>query len=1071
MKTRSNRRKKRGIKALFCFLLAAELTLGSLSTPAQAEASEITTPETEKGTETPEITTPEAGVEETAEPTDPTLPPEKTDEESDANEQKQETTEPEETNPPATENTCICSSRCDIDNRNKECPVCTGNPDKCTYEAEEEPPADEPPTEEPPVEEPPIEKLPKQCTCTILCTEGSIDTGCPVCVEDSSLCTPVTVTEEAPQVALLSDLEEEPNPLADKLSAEQCICTILCTEDSSNNECPVCKENISLCMRFQDDSSHLYYKVVEGGVEVSHDGSYLSLTGSLTIPKEVFDGTNTYPVVGIGDHAFTGCTGLGTITFEPDSVTKKIGENAFRGCTGLGTITIPDSVTTIGPGAFYACTGLKEITIPDSVTEMGVSVFMGCTGLTKATLSDKISIIAGSTFHDCTSLSEITIPASVREIHSQAFSNCQSLSTFTPDRPTTMTIPGTVESIGTQAFEGCNMQTLIIENGVNVVPTGFSAFSGCKALETVIIPKSIEIIHPDMFENCEKLKSVTILHSSSSVVLRDGAFQGCGNLTSLSIAVDGSNTTATIDPRAYPFDGCPEKRYLTFVTEDGTELDESSDAFKTAKAAYDDDHIAGDGKWWGWTIGKASETPEPPAPTTYAVTIKAMLDGEDWDESKYGKKTFALRKGDGSYLEDLTAVEAGTYGIYERIETPEQTAARAVSYQTTKKTVTVVDKNVDVTINYYTATFYDDVVDRSPSPYGDTTDQHPKIVVESVGFEPPPSPTKDKHTFSGWKTEDGGDFDFEGGLAAKTDIYASWTATTEDSKTYLITAKAGEHGSISPEDDSDIEVTEDPDRTLTIKVPEGRSCTFNIQAETGYKISAVIVDGTNLGALDRYTFPPVSSDHAIEAVFEKINPGGGGTDPDNPGGGDGSDPDDSDDDHSGGGISGGSSNAGSSGSGISGGGTSGSSSDAGSSGGGISGGGGSTDSTNLSADSSLPEAGAPAKTADTVSGTNTNTNVSGSRPGEPKTGDASHLEVYASIAMIAGFVYLILYLMDGMKGMSEEEKNRRIASLLGWAKRGKAKTLRRYIAITAVFFVLAYYHAFGKRAALEWQKA
>ncbi len=75
MKAKNNRRKKRGIKALFCFLLAVELTLGSLSTPAQAEASEITTPETEKGTETPEITTPETKAEETAEPTDSTPPP------------------------------------------------------------------------------------------------------------------------------------------------------------------------------------------------------------------------------------------------------------------------------------------------------------------------------------------------------------------------------------------------------------------------------------------------------------------------------------------------------------------------------------------------------------------------------------------------------------------------------------------------------------------------------------------------------------------------------------------------------------------------------------------------------------------------------------------------------------------------------------------------------------------------------------------------------------------------------------------------------------------------------------
>ena len=65
----------------------------------------------------------------------------------------------------------------------------------------------------------------------------------------------------------------------------------------------------------------------------------------------------------------------------PDSV-KSIGEYAFSGCTGLTSITIPDSVTSIGIDAFDGCTGLTSITIPDSVTNIGGAAFYGCKGLT-----------------------------------------------------------------------------------------------------------------------------------------------------------------------------------------------------------------------------------------------------------------------------------------------------------------------------------------------------------------------------------------------------------------------------------------------------------------------------------------------------------------------------------------------------------------------------------------------------------------------------------------------------------------------------------------------------------------
>ena len=42
------------------------------------------------------------------------------------------------------------------------------------------------------------------------------------------------------------------------------------------------------------------------------------------------------------------------------SVTS-IGSDAFSGCSGLTSITIPESVTNIGDYAFYSCSGLKEV--------------------------------------------------------------------------------------------------------------------------------------------------------------------------------------------------------------------------------------------------------------------------------------------------------------------------------------------------------------------------------------------------------------------------------------------------------------------------------------------------------------------------------------------------------------------------------------------------------------------------------------------------------------------------------------------------------------------------------------
>lgn len=97
----------------------------------------------------------------------------------------------------------------------------------------------------------------------------------------------------------------------------------------------------------------------------------------------------------------------------------------------------------------------------------------------------------------------------------------------------------------------------------------------------------------------------------------------------------------------------------------------------------------------------------------------------------------------------------------------------------------------------------------------------------------------------------------------------------------------------------------------------------------------------------------------------------------------------------------------------------------------------------------------------------------GTKPGkkdsEPKTGDRTAVEIYATLAMIAGFGYLLAYFAEKGKGMTKEEKNRLVSELIRWAYKGGR--LKKLAALTAVGFILAYYHSIGKYIAVEWKEA
>ena len=99
--------------------------------------------------------------------------------------------------------------------------------------------------------------------------------------------------------------------------------------------------------------------------------------GVVTTPGGIDDGGIGSLEIGnvgeIGACAFMDSYNLATITFAEDTGIRSIGASAFEGCTELsGEIVIPDSCTYVGDFAFQDCDKITNLIIPET-TQLGYS--------------------------------------------------------------------------------------------------------------------------------------------------------------------------------------------------------------------------------------------------------------------------------------------------------------------------------------------------------------------------------------------------------------------------------------------------------------------------------------------------------------------------------------------------------------------------------------------------------------------------------------------------------------------------------------------------------------------------
>ena len=245
------------------------------------------------------------------------------------------------------------------------------------------------------------------------------------------------------------------------------------------------------------------------------------------------------------------------ISFEFPEGTKSITASAFQNNKLLVKVTIPHSMDRIGENVFDGCSSLGEVVWnADSVNNDRCRFSKS---LYKISIGDKVRVIPNYFLYQCTGLAEIKLPESVESIGESAFGECDGIKQFV--------IPNSVKTIGRIAISYCdNLEKVVVGEGLQSMNFDY-LFTGCSKLKTlewnainhkevkedlyhqyescqapvenVIFGDKVEYVPGMLFFGVKTLENVKLGKSVKQI--GEAAFRGCTGLTKVDFP-DGIET-------------------------------------------------------------------------------------------------------------------------------------------------------------------------------------------------------------------------------------------------------------------------------------------------------------------------------------------------------------------------------------------------------------------------------------------------------------------------------------------------------------------------------------------------
>lgn len=262
-------------------------------------------------------------------------------------------------------------------------------------------------------------------------------------------------------------------------------------------------------------------------------GAYLDYQKQGLKTVKVSDTVSSLAIVGKDDIGKIAGT-LTDVKFG-NNITK-IDEYCCANATSLTSVT-PNNAKIIADHAFENCTKLSAFQpfIDGSpVYTVGNNAFAN-TKLQKVVLNLQNKDDATYDYQGCVKTDKDTGPYAGR----YAFYNCKDLKSVEFRRST---------ELGRHMFDGCtNLTSVVMPNTLSGSCVGEYAFANCPKLQSITFPYRFEVIGKHMFDGCTSLNNVEIQSPPESdphtyfTVIEDYAFNGCKNLTSLTIPANLSN--------------------------------------------------------------------------------------------------------------------------------------------------------------------------------------------------------------------------------------------------------------------------------------------------------------------------------------------------------------------------------------------------------------------------------------------------------------------------------------------------------------------------------------------------